>query len=307
MPRCGRIKEEHAIYHIMMRSISEALLFKENEDKEKFLFYIKKYMIQFNFKLYGYCLMPNHIHLIVDTNGADLSKIMHGINQSYAQYFNRKYGRHGHLFQDRFKSKIVKNEKYLMVLSLYIHKNPMAIEEYKYSLEKYEYSSLGIYLGIAPNKYEIIEKDFILGFFGHNNKEAIANYKKVLYENEILDNCSDNCDEVILNYNQVSCDIQRKISYRNKSLQDIWKILLQNFNVDENCINIKYNKKGTKIKAMFVLLARNFCNSSYREISNFTHNISEAQLSKLCSLGTQLVMDSEEYNKLFNNLCLSLT
>ncbi len=88
---------------------------------------VKKYKDLYNFKIYGYCLMDNHSHLMIDANGADISKVMHGINFSYAMYFNRKYERDGHLFKDRFKSKIVNNDKYLKALSLYIHNNPTGI------------------------------------------------------------------------------------------------------------------------------------------------------------------------------------
>ncbi|WDC83583.1 transposase [Caloramator sp. mosi_1] len=58
--------------------------------------------------------MDNHAHFIIDANGADISKIMHFINYKYAMWFNKRYSRHGHLFQDRFKSKIVKDERYLL-------------------------------------------------------------------------------------------------------------------------------------------------------------------------------------------------
>lgn len=65
------------------------------------------YQENYGFKVYGFCLMDNHAHFIIDVNGADISNIMHSINFKYAQVYNRKHKRHGHLFQDRFKSKIV--------------------------------------------------------------------------------------------------------------------------------------------------------------------------------------------------------
>ncbi|EYE87421.1 hypothetical protein Q428_13335, partial [Fervidicella metallireducens AeB] len=109
MPRLARQKKEDAIFHVMARSISEVDLFKDDEDKLNYLALVKKYQKTYEFRVYGYCLMDNHLHLIIDANGADISRIMHSINFSYAQYFNHRHKRHGHLFQDRFKSKMVKS------------------------------------------------------------------------------------------------------------------------------------------------------------------------------------------------------
>ena len=91
MPRKPRVKTDDSIFHIMCKSISEVTLFRDNEDKNKYLFLIKKYKTLYNFKIYGYCLMDTHSHLMIDANGSDISKVMHGINFSYAMYFNRKY------------------------------------------------------------------------------------------------------------------------------------------------------------------------------------------------------------------------
>ena len=107
MPRMARVKIVDGKYHVMVRSLKELDLFKEDDDKIKYLSLLKKYQLKFGFQIYAYCLMNNHGHLIIDTCGADISKIMHGINFSYACYFNRKYTRYGPVFQDRFKSKIL--------------------------------------------------------------------------------------------------------------------------------------------------------------------------------------------------------
>lgn len=129
MPRIARIKSGTAIYHIMARSISEVKLFRSSDDKKKYMKLIKEYQKLYNFKIYAYCLMDNHLHLIIDANGADISKIMHCINFKYARYFNTVHKRHGHLFQDRFKSKIVLDNEYLIKLSAYIHNNPLDIKQ----------------------------------------------------------------------------------------------------------------------------------------------------------------------------------
>jgi REP element-mobilizing transposase RayT len=125
MPRTAREKTSDSVFHIMCRSLDEVDLFKEDADKVIYLKYVKHYMGIFKFKLYSYCLMDNHVHMMIDANGADISMIMHGINYSYVMYFNRKHGRRGHLLEDRFRSKIVNSDGYLIGLSAYIHYNPI--------------------------------------------------------------------------------------------------------------------------------------------------------------------------------------
>ncbi|MDF2675637.1 MAG: transposase IS200-family protein [Clostridiales bacterium] len=176
MPRMARQKIEGAIYHIMARSISEVELFKTDEDKKKYMFLIKEYQKVYKFKVYAYSLMNNHIHLIVDSNGADISKIMHCINFKYARYFNTLHKRHGHLFQDRFKSKIVGDDRYLIALSAYIHNNPSDIRGYENNPEDYYYSSLGVYLGLRKDESDIIDEEFILNLFG---KDIIKSPKDI--------------------------------------------------------------------------------------------------------------------------------
>lgn len=178
MCRPIRIKDEDFIYHVMMRSISDIPLFRNDKDRDRYLFYVKKYQRKFDFKVYVYCLMTTHAHLLIDANGADISKFMHGINQSYAQYFNKKYNRHGHVFQDRFKSKVVQDEGYLFTVSAYIHNNPTGIEGYEKCPEDYKYSTLRIYLGLEDDEDSLVDEEFIMGFFNKNVKKAREKYYK---------------------------------------------------------------------------------------------------------------------------------
>jgi putative transposase len=110
---------------------------------------------------------------------------MHGINQSYAQYYNLKYGRHGHLFQDKFKSKLIQDEGYLMSVSGYIHNNPNHMSKYEGCMEDYPYSSLGIYLGMRKDKWEMADTSMILPSCGRNMKHAREQYL------EFVKNCDD--------------------------------------------------------------------------------------------------------------------
>ena len=118
MPRKAREKSPESVYHIMCRSESEFLLFRDDEDKDYYLDLIKRYTDKYKCSLYAYCLMDNHLHLHLDPKGFDVSKFMHSLNTAYVRYYNKKYQRHGHVFQERFQSKILLTDEYNLILGI---------------------------------------------------------------------------------------------------------------------------------------------------------------------------------------------
>lgn len=288
MPRVARIKNESGIYHIMIRSISEVLLFKSDDDKIEYMKILSNVQNMYMFKVYGYCLMNNHGHFIIDTYGADISKIMHKINFKYAIYYNKKYKRHGHLFQDRFKSKLVSDLKYLYSLSLYIHSNPLDIEEYKNRIEKYKFSSLNAYLGNCEDKFGVLDFKFILAFFGENIKEARATYRSILMNysrTEIEEYNFDNEGTLYIS--------GRNIINRNNKLEDLAQFVCRKLNLNESLLYVKYSRKTQKLKAIVVLLMRSLCNASGLEICSFFRNITISRVTSLSSIGLNLVLNDE--------------
>lgn len=126
MPRIARIVIEKAYYHIITRGNQKQIVFVDVNDYEKYLLLLKKYKRRFGFKLYGFCLMPNHVHLVIQVkNPIELNKIMRGINLSYTLYFNFRHKKVGHLWQDRFKSKIIEKDPYFIECINYIENNPI--------------------------------------------------------------------------------------------------------------------------------------------------------------------------------------
>lgn len=285
MPRLPRQKSPDSIYHVMCRSISEVDLFKEDKDKEYYLSLLKGYQEVFAFKVYAYCLMDNHCHFIIDVNGADISRILHGLNHRYALHFNKKYGRHGHLFQDRFKSIIVDNDQYLITLSGYIHANPLSIEEYSGSVEEYKYSSLGIYLGIHEDKYELIDKTFIMSQFSNKGVNAHKLYL------EFVKQCTDGNIKSDIEFKNEGTKYvsERKILPRDYSVEKIIKFIIERFKTCEENLRMKNSRKATKERAIFVLLMRCFCNYRHKDICSVIGNLTQSRVSKLCSMGMELV------------------
>ena len=108
MPKAGRQIYDGAICHIIQRGNNRQEIFKEDQDYKKFLSIIKGYKWVYPFEIYNYCLMRNHIHLLIKIPTAkDLAKIMQGIFQSFRFYFGKKYNYAGYLYQGRFKSKLI--------------------------------------------------------------------------------------------------------------------------------------------------------------------------------------------------------
>jgi len=125
MPRSARKKSKSGIYHIILRGVNRQTIFEDEEDTEKFLETLAEYKKENGYKTYAYCLMGNHIHLLIKEEKEDLGIAMRRIGASFVYWYNWKYDRTGHLFQDRYKSEVVEDEKYLLTVLRYIHQNPI--------------------------------------------------------------------------------------------------------------------------------------------------------------------------------------
>jgi len=151
MPRIARVTTENGCYHIISRGNQKQPVFLKGEDYEKYLSLLYKYKERYNFKLYSFCLMPNHVHLVIEVGIPSLlKKVLHGLNLSYSQYFNFKYDKVGHLWQDRFKSRLIEKDNYLLGCINYIENNPLRaglvsrIKEYPWSSYIYRQRNISI-------------------------------------------------------------------------------------------------------------------------------------------------------------------
>ena len=216
MARTARKKSSECVYHIMSRSISEVDLYQCDEDKDYYLSLLKRYKDKYRCKIYAYALMDNHVHIYIDPCQFDISSFMHSLNTAYVKYFNKKYQRHGHLYQGRFASSIVDNYTYSLTLSAYIHNNPKDIPGYSGREEEYKYSSYGIYTGYREDTEGIVETDFILSHFDTDKDLARKKYKaftEALKETGIMKEVDDN----ILNaYRENTYDSGKSFIIRNR-------------------------------------------------------------------------------------------
>ena len=193
MPRKDRFEtvSDRSTHHITQRGINRSRIFKSDEDYTKFIDFIRRYLPQFNVKIYNYCLMPNHVHLLLFTAEAlHASKFMQAISLSYGAYYRKRYKYTGYLWQGRFKNFLIRKDSYLLECARYIERNPLRTK-YKMvnDISEFIWSSYNFY---ANGKVDdIITVNPLYQTMGKNAGEARANYKAYIltprpYE-EVLD------------------------------------------------------------------------------------------------------------------------
>lgn len=307
MPRTARIKSTTLPYHIIIRSISEVDLFKESIDKEVFLNILKKYKELYLFEVYAYCLMDNHAHFIINPNGADISKIMKSINQSYTAYFNKKYNRHGHLFQDRFKSILIYSDRQLAATSAYIHNNPKSIPQFSKKVHMYKYSSLSILINKNTDTRNILNMKTILNLFSDNLKSAISKYIEYvmsLYTKSFKDLLNDfkNTTEEDANIESltISLDSETKPLTRNITLSQVIEYVSLYYSKNLN-IHLKYNHETSQFKSLCVVLLRCFGNYNLNKISELYINLTPSAVSSLFKKAVTLLNNDINFYKFIEN------
>ncbi len=147
---------------------------------EKNIKLLKEHYITMGYTVYGYVIMDNHYHLVIQTFDKKLQEIMHQINNKYSKYFNNKYKRVGHVFQGRYKAILVQDERYILKLIRYIYKNPVragicrSMEDYKWSSDIYYRKNIKSFIYTAIS----------LEMFDKNIENAVKAYKEFMKEEE---------------------------------------------------------------------------------------------------------------------------
>lgn len=172
MGRKHRAWFQGAKYHITSRGNRKSSLFYDEEDRIKYLSFLKETMLRFPFTLHSFCLMTNHTHLQLQTSDTSPSIIMSNLNTRYAKYFNKKYDYSGHVFEKRYGAELLDSLDYEFDVSKYIHLNPLKGGLVD-ALEDYPWSSYHDYVnGEAPN---LVDTKHLLSFFP---SPASQNYEK---------------------------------------------------------------------------------------------------------------------------------
>ena len=184
MARQLRVEYPGAIYHVTVRSNSQEGLFKTDRDRRYLLSRIGEAVDRCRVRVYLFCLMSNHFHLVVETPRGNLHGFMHGILTGYGVHFNQTYRRHGHVTQGRYGARLVSGDEYLLKLSRYVHLNPVKVatlkdkpklEQLEY-LRAYQWSSYPAYIGKSPRN-EFVDYDPMLSLMGSGKKTRPGKYR----------------------------------------------------------------------------------------------------------------------------------
>lgn len=189
MPRQLRIEFPGAIYHVTIRGNGQQNIFGDDHDRERFLCRLSESVEAYGIRLYLFCLMANHVHLLLETPSANLRRFMHSLETGYTVYYNLRHQTTGHLFHGRYKAKLVDGDDYLLKLSRYVHLNPVQIEKLKHKsaneriayLRKYPWSSYRSYIG-TTKRLDYVTYGPVLAETGVRKRRRQKVYQKYVEE-----------------------------------------------------------------------------------------------------------------------------
>jgi len=177
MPRKPRLHYEGALYHVLTRGNNKQRIFTTEQEYSTFLAYLKALKKKKPFYLLAYCLMPNHVHLLIKVEDEPLSAIMQRLLVRYTKYFNVRNRKEGHLFQGRYKATICRKENYLLQLVRYMHLNPIRAKIVE-DASGWRWSSHLQYM--CGSKNMMVDEDEVLKCFSDDKSEARAMYKRFM-------------------------------------------------------------------------------------------------------------------------------
>jgi REP element-mobilizing transposase RayT len=182
MPRGPRLDAKGSLHHVMARGIEGRNIFLSDRDRENFIERLSYVVPAGNASLFAWVLQPNHLHLLLETGKDRISRLMRRLLTGYSVYFNRRYRRIGHLFQNRFKSILVEKDAYFLELVRYIHLNPLrsGIVKTIDELDAYPWAGHRVILG--EMEYSWQDTEYVLGMFGRAVEKARQNYREFVIE-----------------------------------------------------------------------------------------------------------------------------
>jgi len=182
MPRQARLDIPGALHHIMVRGINKSDIFLDDQDKQQFLERLALNLADTKCAVYAWALMSNHVHLLFKSGEHGISEVMRKQLTWYAMYFNRKYKRSGHLFENRYRSILCEEDQYLLTLIRYIHLNPVraGIITSLQELDCYPWTGHSVVMG--QNERDWMDTDYVLTQFGTRLKRARTAYRKFIEE-----------------------------------------------------------------------------------------------------------------------------
>jgi len=186
MPRKSRIDAPGALHHITARGIERSKIFVDITDKYNFLERLGGILTDTETRCYAWALIPNHFHLLLRTGNIPIATVMRRLLTGHALWHNRRHQRHGHLFQNRYKSILCQEDKYFLELVRYIHLNPLRAKlvQNMQSLDHYSYGGHSVLMGRRNNDWQ--DTDSVLRLFGEKRPAARRHYRVFMEKGIVL-------------------------------------------------------------------------------------------------------------------------
>lgn len=180
MARGKRVQEPHLIYHVMTRGNGRMTIFHDDQDHRHYLSLFSEVMQEFEMFVWNYCLMSNHTHATLQPTARNLSNAMKRLNETYAQWWNKRHDHVGHVFQGRFKSQVVQADRHLLELCRYVPLNPVRAGLVS-SPEDWPWSSYASIIGVRPSPV-FLNPNCTLSLFGDDDPgELRSRYRDFVF------------------------------------------------------------------------------------------------------------------------------
>lgn len=258
MARKPRLHVPGGFYHVILRGNGGQDIFYIKGDRSRFLLLLQEATERFSCRLHAFCLMSNHLHLVIQVSETPLSKIIQNISFRYTRYINKRKKRIGHLFQGRYKAILVDADNYLLELIRYIHHNPVRAAMVTDPAE-YQWSSHQNYLG--KGNIPFLTTDFVLSQFGKKRAAARKAYHdfilKGITEGRRADFHQGETDSRILGDDGFTDTIlNRKVTHKKIKLATIIAYVCEQHNVDEEELrHLSRRRNYAEIRGVIGLLA----------------------------------------------------
>jgi REP element-mobilizing transposase RayT len=307
VPRPVRVDGPGAVHHVVARGNERKEIFRDDLDREVFLTRLERAQGRFGFRMFAFCLMDNHIHLALRTGAHPLSRVLLTILSAYAGGFNRRHGRVGHLFQGRYKASLIKDDRHLLAVIRYIHRNPVEArlvtraEHYRWSSDRaYRTGSRPVWMDTA----------LVLGILDSDPQRAVRRYAELVDGVELSECvCAPRTPSEA---SAISCDAEENATNSvilRRPVESFVRVVAEKTGAPLSALGSATRKRSvTRARAMAALLARELAGIPVSRTAGYFGRDESTLAKRVSLLVAEMVEDAdlrkqvdEIRNELINN------
>jgi len=272
MSRKPRLHYPGACYHVILRGNAGHDVFFDTQDRNRFFFLLREGIEKYDHRIHGYCLMTNHLHLVIQVGDVSLSRIMQNVSFRYTSYVNHRLKQAGHLFQGRYKALLIDADSYLLQIIRYVHNNPVRAEMV-IKPEDYPWSSHNVYLGNSSVPW--LTTDWVLSQFSTKKNQAIELYRKYVLagqnEAQRKEFYRGNVEGQVLGEDhfveRVFAKVSQKIS-GSPTLEQVLQAVCKQYGIDEDDLSSgSRQKRISEPRSVAAMIVRDISHLSLTDLS----------------------------------------